>query len=285
MATLRPVDHHTRQQLNEHLSAIETALDADVLTIISPILSGLEIAVKSAVEMFKDRRFRILVTLETPGGIVEVIERMVHVIRHHYNEVYFVIPDHAMSAGTVFAMAGDKIFMNYFSCLGPIDPQIEKDGKLVPALSYLNQYQRLSEKADNGTLNTAEFALLNKLDLGELYQFEQARELSQDLLMRWLSTYKFKDWVNHSSTGALVTEDDKIDRAREIAAALSDNARWHSHGRAISRNTLRTELRLKIDGVEDVPGLSSALDEYVGLLKDYMQRGQFQTFVHTREYF
>jgi len=103
--------------------------------------------------------------------------------------------------------------------------------------------------------------------------------------MRWLSTYKFKDWVSHSSTGAPVTEDDKRDRAREIAAALSDNARWHSHGRAISRNTLRSELRLKIDGVEDVPGLSSALDEYVGLLKDYMQRGQFQTFVHTREYF
>jgi len=117
MTTLRPVDHHTRQQLNEHVSAIEGALDADVLTVISPILSGLEIAVKSAVEMFKNKRARILVTLETPGGIVEVIERMVHVIRHHYSEVYFVVPDHAMSAGTVFAMAGDKIFMNYFSCL------------------------------------------------------------------------------------------------------------------------------------------------------------------------
>jgi Serine dehydrogenase proteinase len=285
MATLRPVDHHTRQQLNEHLGSIENAFDADVLTIISPILSGLEIVVKSAVEMFKQRRGRILVVLETPGGIVEVIERMVHVIRHHYGEVYFVVPDHAMSAGTVFAMAGDKIFMNYFSCLGPIDPQIEKDGKLVPALSYLNQFQRLSEKADNGTLNTAEFALLNKLDLGELYQFEQARELSQDLLMRWLSTYKFKDWLNHSSTGKPVSEDDKKTRAREIATALSDNARWHSHGRAIPRDTLRKELRVKIDGVEDVPGLTPALDEYVGLLKDYMQRGQFQTFVHTHEYF
>jgi len=59
MATLRPVDHHTRLQLNEHLASIETALDADVLTIITPILSGLENAVKNAVEMFKDRRARI----------------------------------------------------------------------------------------------------------------------------------------------------------------------------------------------------------------------------------
>jgi hypothetical protein len=82
-----------------------------------------------------------------------------------------------------------------------------------------------------------------------------------------------------------VTEDEKKVRAGEIAEALSDNARWHSHGRAISRDTLRGELRLRIDGVEDVNALNPALDEYVGLLKDYMSRGQFQTFVNTREYF
>lgn len=285
MATLRPVDHHTRQQLNEHLAAIEKAFGADLLTVISPMLPGLENVVKNAVELFKTRSSRVALILDTSGGIVEVVERMVHMLRHHYNEVYVVVPDHAMSAGTVFAMSGDKIFMNYFSCLGPIDPQIEKEGRLVPALSYLNQYQRLSEKADKGTLNTAEFALLNKLDLGELYQFEQARELSQDLLIRWLSAYKFKDWSKHTSTGKAVTEDDKKNRAREIAAALSDNARWHSHGRGISRDTLRNELRLRIDAIEDVPGIAPALDEYVGLLKDYMSRGQYQMFVHTREYF
>ena len=78
-----------------------------------------------------------------------------------------------MSARTVFAMSGDRIFMNYFSCLGPIDPQIVKNDELVPALSYLNQYQRLSEKAEVGQLNMADITLLNKLDLGELYQFEQ----------------------------------------------------------------------------------------------------------------
>lgn len=69
-----------------------------------------------------------------------------------------------MSAGTVFVMAGDQIFMNYSSCLGPIAPQIEKDGKFVPALSYLNQYKQLYEKAESGQLNTAELVLLNNLD-------------------------------------------------------------------------------------------------------------------------
>ena len=236
--------------------------------------------------MFQERKSRIAIVLDTLGGIVEVVERIMSVIRHHYDEVDFLIPDRAMSAGTVLVMAGDRIFMSYFSCLGPIDPQIVKDDKLVPALSYLNQYQRLRKKAAAGKLNTVEFALLDKLDLGELYQFEQARDLSRDLLSDWLSTYKFKNWDTHSSTGRTVSENQKKRRAKEIAAVLSDNRRWRSHGRMISRERLISDpIRLKIERLEDTPDLSTALDEYIGLLKDYVRREQFPSFVHTREYF
>ena len=92
--------------------------------------------------------------------------------------------------------------MDYFSCLGPIDPQIEKEEKLVPALSYLNRFARLNEKSQSGELTTAEYALLSKLDLGELYQFEQARELSIELLIDW---YKFKDWEKTETQGTAVS--------------------------------------------------------------------------------
>jgi hypothetical protein len=107
---------------------------------------------------------------------------MVNVIRHFYDEVVFIVPDVALSAGTVFVMSGDEILMDYYSCLGPIDPQVERDGKLVPALSYLVQYDRLIDKATAGTLTNAEFAILNKHDLAELHQFEMARDLSISLL-------------------------------------------------------------------------------------------------------
>lgn len=285
MASLRPIDNNTKHQLNQHIAALETALSADVLTIVSPILFGLDGLVKQALEQFNDKKDRLAVILDTQGGIAEVVERMVNCIRHHYQEVYFVIPDRAMSAGTIFSMSGDKIFMSYFSVLGPIDPQIEKEGKLVPALSFLSQYQRLCQKADAGDLNTAEYALLNKLDLGELHQFEQARELSIDLLENWLSQFKFKDWVTHSSSGLAVTDDEKRQRAKEVGLALSNNERWHSHGRGISRETLTNEMRLKIDRIEDNSEFSRALDEYFSLLKDYMDRGQYRTFIHTKEYF
>lgn len=288
MDPIRPVDRHTRNQLNTYLSEIENALEADVLTIASPMVLSLEYKVKYAVELFQERKSRIAVILDTLGGTIEVVERLVSVIRHHYDEVDFLIPDRAMSAGTVFAMSGDRIFMNYFSCLGPIDPQIVKNDELVPALSYLNQYQRLSEKAEAGQLNMADITLLNKLDLGELYQFEQARELSHDLLINWLSTYKFKNWNTHSSTGQPVTDEDKRQRAKDIAAVLSDNERWHSHGRMISRDTLTSDsegIRLEIEKIEDNPDILSALEEYVGLLNDYIQREKHISFVHTREYF
>ena len=285
--TQRPVDRQ-QEVLNQYLSRLEDVLQADVLTIFGPIYPGLDNIVRRTVEQLRNRRARIAVVLDTVGGVVEVVERMVTVIRHHYNEVYFLVPDRAMSAGTVFVMAGDQIFMSYSSCLGPIDPQIEKDGKFVPALSYLNQYKQLYEKAESGQLNTAELVLLNNLDPGELYQFEQARQLSHDLLTNWLSTYKFKDWDTHSSTGAPVTPEEKRERAEEIAKALSKHERWRSHGRMISRDTLtlRSEgLHLKIEKIEDNPDLSSALDNYVGLFKDYMQREQLDLFIHTREYF
>ena len=98
MDTLRPVDRHTRNQLNTYLGKIENALEADVLTISSPMVLSLEYKVKYAIELFQERKSRIAVILDTLGGTIEVVERLVSVIRHHYNEVDFLIPDRAMSA-------------------------------------------------------------------------------------------------------------------------------------------------------------------------------------------
>ena len=282
---LRPVDLHTKIQLDNYLGEIEKILEADALAILGPILPQLEYKINTAVGLFKSSKTRIAIVLDTLGGIVEVVERVVHVIRQHYKEVDFLIPDRAMSAGTIFVMAGDRIFMDDFSCLGPIDPQIMKDGELVPALSYLNQYLRFYERAERGELNAAEFALLSKLDPGELYQFEQARELSCELLTNWLSTYKFKNW---KPQGLPITDPEKRERATKIADILSNNERWHSHGRMISRETLINEINLEIEKLEDTPSLCRALNDYTGLVMDYVNRLAPDThapFVHTREFF
>lgn len=255
-------------------------LDADGLTIISPMQEGVEHRAKVAIEARQERRGNLFVILDTPGGVVEVVERIVRVFREHYSDVKFIIPDSAMSAGTVLAMSGDDILMDYHSCLGPIDPQLVRDGRLVPALSYLAQYKNLIEKSEQETLSTAELVLLAKLDLAELHQFQLAHDLSVDLLKRWRTSYKFKDWVKTESRGMSVTQEMKEKRASEIALQLSDQKRWLTHGRGIDMRTLREEIRLKIDDMGRNPELKKAVWDYFWFLRDHMINNRIESFVH-----
>jgi hypothetical protein len=176
--------------------------------------------------------------------------------------------------------------MYYFSCLGHIDPQVIKDDKLVPALSYLNQFDRLNKKASEGNLTQAEYALLSKMDLAELDQFEQIKILTIELVKKWLFKYKFKDWIKTETRDKTVTPRLKKYRARQIAEILSDSNRWHSHGRGINMETLIDVVRLKIENISKIkPELDVKVTEYYELLKDYLNRENVTNFVHSKTFF
>lgn len=216
----------------------------------------------------------LVIILDTGGGSVESVEKMVEITRHFYQEVYFIVPDSAMSAGTIWCMSGDKIYMDYASSLGPIDPQVlSQERKWVPALGYLDKVEEIIQKSRDGTVTQAELMMLNGLDIAELKRYEEAKELSKDLLKKWLVEYKFRDWHVHQSNQALagqvVTKDQKIERAEEIASALSDNKKWHSHSRTIGINTLIYDLRLKIEDYTENEDLSSNLRVLHRLLIEY----------------
>lgn len=279
------VQDSVREFANTRLLAIEDMLGADGLTIISPIIESVEHRTRIAVEGRENRRDTLFVILDTPSGIVEVVERIVRVLRRHYTEVKFIIPNRAMSAGTVLAMSGDAILMDYHSCLGPIDPQLEREGNLVPALSYLAQYEELKKKSESGGLSTAELVLLQKLDLAELHQFELARDLSISLLKEWLTQYKFKNWTVTETSGTPVTTEMKERRAEEIARKLNKHTRWLTHGRGIDMDTLRGELKLKIDDFDDYPGLQVAVWDYFWFMNNQMQTSGNLSFVHTPNFF
>lgn len=268
------VDTYAKSQLDRLNTELQQVLGGDVVGIFGVLSYGLEDKLRDALESIVSKKTKLAVVLDTPGGIVQVAERMVKIIRHFYNEVIFIIPNMAMSAGTVFAMSGDIIMMDYFSTLGPIDPQVYKAGKLIPALSYLIQYKRLVEKSATGSLTTAEMVMLKSLDLAELHSFEEARELSIALLEEWLATYKFKDWNKTETNGNQVTPELRKNRAREVAEKLCDNERWHSHGRPISMDILRKDINLKIDDFSQKQDLSVAIRKYYRFLKDYFNQGR-----------
>lgn len=283
---MNAIDEKVKLHLTLGLDEVGAHFGANAVAVFGPIVQGIDALLRHAVEAFPGKKDSIVVVLDTPGGVVEVVERMVAALRHAHQNVIVLVPDRAMSAGTVLALSADHIFMDYFSCLGPIDPQIERDGKLVPALSFIQQFERLNQKAMEGTLTVAEYALLSKFDPGELHQFEQARELSVELLIKWLPRYKFKDWRRTESQGKEVTADMRKERAKEIADLLSDTERWHSHGRAIDMATLQDEVGLKVDDLAGLPeNVIQSIWSYFGLLNDYMQEKKLPMFVHSKGYF
>ena len=145
-----PIDKAIKDMLNEALTELENVLNSDVLCYFGPIANGnenmmLQIVEELAQDPNKNEQLSILLT--TNGGSAMAVERYVNIIRKHYNKVVFIIPDYAYSAGTIFCMSGDEIWMDYFSVLGPIDPQVpNKEGRYVPALGYLDKVMNLLRK-------------------------------------------------------------------------------------------------------------------------------------------
>lgn len=269
--------------LDDHLRAIEVSFDADGLAIYGPIDFGLDDAVRNVVEVSKakkDSREHLVVLIDTDGGFLDVVNRMVDTIRHHYRVVSVVVPNAAYSAGTIFAMSGDSIYMDYYSRLGPIDPQVPDDkGDMIPALGYLKRYEALIAKSatDDG-LTLAEIQLvISGFDQATLYMYDQARELSVKLLGDWLAKYKFKDWNVTETKKEAVTDAKKRERAEEVANELNNTDRWHSHSNGISAEVLRQELKLKID---DFGAHAEAIRRYHDLLSNYAGLNRHIGVVH-----
>jgi hypothetical protein len=227
--------------------------------------------------------------VNTPGGSAETVEKMVRIMRHHYDEVLFIVPDFAMSAGTILCMSGDKIYMDYTSSLGPIDPQVWNGQEWVPALGYLDKVEELVEKSKRKELTDAEFLLLQGLDLATLSRYEQQRKLTVTLLKEWLCKYKFKDWKTHEGDGPKkgqpVSDDERRQRAEEVAVLLGDNKLWHSHGRMIGIEVLRTVLRLKIEDYSDDKDLRGLIRGYNAVIVGHIVRAKIAHFLHSRSYF
>ncbi|MDO8670947.1 MAG: serine dehydrogenasease [Dehalococcoidia bacterium] len=265
--------------MNELLKALEDKLgDSDVITFNGPIIFGVDDIIRSVVEQKrqeKPNRDRLSVILTTNGGYIEVVQRIVDTLRYHYPQhVEFVIPNYAFSAGTVLVMSGDRIYMDYYSRLGPIDPQVPTaNGQMVPALGYLHRYEDLLRKAQQNKLSTAEAQLLIAgFDQAELYKYEQARELSITLLKQWLANYKFKNWQYTETRKIAVTKAMKTRRAASIAESLNNTKKWHVHGHGISMDVLRKDLRLVIDDFGKIPELNEKIKDYSSLMSDYMAK-------------
>jgi hypothetical protein len=289
-------DESIKTLMGEKLDKLEKEFAADVLFFYGEIQPSVLRAFRDLIEDLKKPQVppaapqvRLVIILNTPGGSAETVEKLVDIIRHHYEDVSFVVPDFAMSAGTIFCMAGNRIYMDYSSSLGPIDPQVWNGKQWVPARGYLDKVQELFEKEAAGNLSNAEFLILQNQDLAMLSRYEQANNLTVTLLKKWLVEYKWKDWTQHQTNpakiGQPVTDAEKTARAEDVAKLLGDNKYWHSHGRMIGINTLRSVVRLKIEDYSNDPKLQPIIRSYNDLITEWIAKTDNRLFVHTRKFF
>ena len=279
--------------LNDGNVAVGQYFDSEVLFLKTPIMPPIDDVIKDEIEELKKYpklKRSLTVILETPGGYIETVERIVDIFRHHFKVVNFVVPNYAYSAGTILALSGDDIFMNYYSVLGPIDPQVDIDGtgQSLPGLGYLAKWEELVRQINDPAKKPEEIRaqlgyLINKFDAATLFTIEQAIEHARQLLREWLPVYKFKNWKITEGSGKKVTLADRRQRASDIADILSDATRWHSHGRGVGMKELGgEEIKLKISNYGDNPELYENISHYYGLLVDYMGKNRYNAALHSR---
>jgi hypothetical protein len=200
------------------------------------------------------------IAIVTPGGLVQQVSHFVNRMRPRFNDVSFLIPHMAMSAGTIWALSGNEIWMDERAFLGPIDPQVpSRDGRLVPAqaiLTLLRDIQQAGEERLKNGQNPpwSMIRLLDNMDAKEIGDALAQSQYSIQLAADYLENHKFRDWLSHSD-GRVVTRDEKSARAREVATKLCSHEDWKVHSHGISRDVAWNKLKIRIGEPETVPAL------------------------------
>jgi hypothetical protein len=210
------------------------------------------------------------VLLETGGGSGETAEDIVHLLHLKYDSVAFIIPGMAKSAGTIMVMAGDEILMEPgSSSLGPIDAQIQWEGKIFSAEAFLKGLKNIKDEvAATNSLNRAYIPILQRISPGEIQHAENALSFAKVLVKTWLKDYKFKNWTVHRThnPGSNVTDQEKVERAASIADKLCDHSELLSHGRSIKLKDLQS-IGLEITDYSTNADLGDAIERYRILLQ------------------
>lgn len=269
--TLRNIDDITRER-KAQLSRISKIRDKDIFVIAAAIGKPATSIDYSDILPIADqvgglKGTKLDVILETPGGSGEITEEIVRILRRRHSELNFIVPGTAKSAGTIMVMAGDEILMGSLSSLGPIDAQLNRDGKQFSAEAFLQGIEEIKKESDaKGSLNRAFIPILQNISPGEIEAAKNALKFGKGLAARWLEEHKFKHWTSHRTDGRAVTPKERKERAEEIAGELGSHAKWMSHGRSIKIDDLQ-KMGIRITNFEDLPELSDAIQRYHILLR------------------
>ncbi len=159
--------------------------------------------------------------LHTPGGDIAATESIIDYVHRKFDsqEIRVIIPQLAMSAGTMLACSVKQIVMGKQSSLGPIDPQLSG----LPAYGVIHEFEKAHAeiKSDPSFLSVWQY-ILNKYHPTFLSECQNAIDLAKELVTENLKKVMF------------LNDADSVNKATEIVTYLSDYLNRKTHSRHIN---------------------------------------------------
>ncbi len=167
-----------------------------------------------------DRTKGLDLILHTPGGQTAATESIVDYIHSMFgNDVRAIVPQLAMSAGTMIACSCKEIIMGKQSSLGPIDPQFNG----IPAHGVVEEFKRAyTEIKADGVYAALWQPIIAKYSPTFVGECEKAIAWSEEMVKEWLDR-------NMLSTTA-----NKQNIINKIIVELGDHSVNKSHARHLS---------------------------------------------------
>ncbi len=191
-----------------------------------------------------DRSKGLDLILHTPGGETAATESLVDYLRSMFStDIRAIVPQLAMSAGTMIACACKEILMGKHSSLGPIDPQYLG----MPAHGVVEEFQRAYQEIKADQLKMAVWQpIIAKYHPTLIGECEKAIQWSNEMTKEWLVS------------GMLAGEADRDAKAESILRELSDHALTKSHARHLSAKRC-SDIGLKVLALEQDQELQEAV--------------------------
>lgn len=179
--------------------------------------------------------------LHTGGGSAEATDALVSYLRLKFKHIRIIIPQAAMSAGTMLACSADTLVMGKQSSIGPIDPQFILQTSVgvqsIPAHAILEQFKKAQDDCrDNPKNLNSWLPMLSQYGPALLVRCQDQIDFGKELVGNWLKAYMF---VNETTT-----------QPDTIAEYLSNHANFKTHGKHINIEKVQ-EIGLKIERLED----------------------------------
>lgn len=152
--------------------------------------------------------------LHTPGGDLSATEQIIKYLKSSFGgNIRAIIPQMAMSAGSMIAVSCKSVIMGKQSSLGPFDPQLNG----VPCQSALREFNRAVDDVSKNPASLGLWqAILTKLNPTFLTLCEQADELSEELAEKILSDKEIDKTVKAKIKKVFAKNEDSKTHSRHI---------------------------------------------------------------------